>query len=165
MTQDYYNKIASSYNKLHGEEQINKAKLILKEFLKHKKKGLLLDIGGGTGISTELFTENFECVLIDPSEKLLEQGPPHIVKLLTSAETLPFSQNKFDLITSLTALHHTNMKQSLEEIKRVSKNGTLVAISFLKNSQKLEEFKKLFYKQYSNAREIEQEKDIIFFNF
>lgn len=160
----YYNETANSYNELHGEEQIAKAKIILNEIIKKKSKGILLDIGGGTGISTELFTENFDCILIDPSEELLNQAPPNILKILAKAEELPFSDKKFDIIISITSLHHTNLKQAIKEIKRVSKEDTLIAISFLKKSKKLEEFRKLFKENY-NSREIEESKDIIFFNF
>ncbi|MDP3916894.1 MAG: class I SAM-dependent methyltransferase [Nanoarchaeota archaeon] len=161
---DYYNKTALSYNELHREEQVAKAKIILNEILKKKSNGILLDIGGGTGISTEIFTKNFECVLVDPSERLLEQAPSNIVKILAEAEELPFTNKKFDVIISITALHHADLEKSLKEIKRVSKENTLVAITFLKKSKKLEEFRRLFKKIY-NSREIEESKDIIFFNF
>jgi ubiquinone/menaquinone biosynthesis C-methylase UbiE len=161
---DYYNKIAPSYNNLHGEEQIKKAKIILEEILKQKTKGILLDIGGGTGISTEIFMENFDCILLDPSEKLLELGNPSIEKILAEAEELPFADSKFDVIISLTALHHTDIKQAISEIKRISKEDTKIAISFLKKSSKLEEFRTLFQENFK-SREIEEDKDIIFFNF
>ncbi len=162
---DYYNQIAPSYNELHGEEQVKKADIILDEVLKLKQEGSLLDIGGGTGVSTEIFTKYFSCVLIDPSEDLLEQGSPNIEKILAGAEEIPFSDNKFDVIISLTALHHADLLQTIDEIKRVSKDNALVAISFLKKSSKLEEFRSLFKDHFKNYREIEEEKDIIFFNF
>ena len=161
---NYYDEISSSYNELHGEEQLNKAKIILNEVLKRKTKGILLDIGGGTGISTEPFTKNFDCILIDPSENLIEQGPSNIEKLLGEAEELPFSDNKFDIIISITSLHHTDLKQAIEEIIRVSKEDSIIAISFLKRSTKLEEFRKLFKENFINTIEIEEEKDIIFLN-
>jgi len=162
---EYYNNIAKTYNELHGEEQKKKAKIILKELLKQKQSGILLDIGGGTGVSTELFTENFECILIDPAENLLEQGAPQIVKILAEAEELPFSNNKFDVIISLTALHHTNIKEAIKEIKRVAKKDALIVISFLKTSTKLQQFRELLKEKFPITREIEEEKDIIFFNF
>ena len=161
---DYYNKIAPSYNDLHKEEQLKKAEIIKKEVLKKKTSGILLDIGGGTGISTEVFTENFECILIDPSEKLLELGPVNIEKILGQAEELPFGAQKFDVIISITALHHSDIKKALQEIKRVAKPDAIMVISFLKKSSKLEEFRKLFKEFYPNSREIEEEKDVILIN-
>ncbi len=161
---DYYNETAKNYNELHGEEQITKAHIIKKEILKKKSSGLLLDIGGGTSIATEMFLEYFECTLVDPSEELLDQAPESMVKILASAEELPFVDKKFDVIISLTALHHANIEEALKEIKRVAKSDALIAVSFLKASKKLEEFRKVFKEKYK-TREIEEVKDMIFFNF
>lgn len=161
---NYYDEISSSYNELHGDEQLKKAKIILNEVLKNKREGILLDIGGGTGISTEPFTNNFKCIIIDPSEALLEQGSQSIEKILGEAEELPFSDNKFDVIISITSLHHTDLKQAIHEIERVSKEDSIIAISFLKKSKRLKEFRRLFKKTFTNATEIEEEKDIIFLN-
>ena len=52
------------------------------------------------------------------------------------------------------------MEKALKEIKRVSKNNN-IAISFLKKSKKLEEFRKLLSKYYQ-YKEIEENKDAIF---
>ncbi len=158
---EYYNKIANSYNELYGKEQINKAKIILKEILKKKTSGNLLDIGGGTGISTKIFTNNFNCTLIDPANELTKQAQKNIKTIIGKSEELPFKENTFDIIISLTALHHTDLKQALNEIKRVSKEDSLIAISFLKKSKKLKGFKQLF----NPKREIEEDKDMIFLNF
>ena len=49
-----YDEIALSYNKLHKEEQLKKLKIISK-ILKVKKENFLLDLGAGTGISTNYF--------------------------------------------------------------------------------------------------------------
>ena len=46
---DYYSSIAKGYDELHKEEQLKKLQIIAKHI---KPKGLLLDIGAGTGIST-----------------------------------------------------------------------------------------------------------------
>ncbi len=162
---EYYNEIALTYNELHGEEQKKKARIILKELLKQKKSGMLLDIGGGTGIATELFIEAYDCILIDPSERLLDVGSYKMEKILAEAEQLPFADKKFDIIISLTALHHTKLEKALSELKRIAKQDVLIAISFLKKSKKLEKFRELFKKDFPKTREIEEDKDIIFFNF
>ena len=47
-----YNKIAKSYNELHKEEQIKKLEIIKKNI---KIIPPLLDVGCGTGISTNYF--------------------------------------------------------------------------------------------------------------
>jgi len=160
----YYDVVADSYDELYGEEQLEKAKIIKKEILKKINKGKLLDIGGGTGISTEIFMNKFKCYLIDPSEKLLEKVHEGINKKRGKAEEIPFNK-KFDVIISLTSLHHADLKEALEEIKRVSHNKTLVVVSFMKKSVKLDEFRMVFMKEYNNAREIKAVQDVIFLNF
>lgn len=149
----YYNQIAKSYNELHGKEQIQKAKLILKHI---KPKGKLLDIGAGTGIATKLFEPYCDCTALDPSQELLKQYTRK--KIIGKAESLPFKDKTFDTIISLTALHHTDLKQAIKEINRVAKNNGIIAISFLKKSKKLNQAKQLL----KNYKQIEQEKDLIF---
>lgn len=127
---EYYNTISKSYNELHGEEQIEKAKIILKYI---KPKGLLLDIGAGTGISTKLFEKYCDCIALDPSKKLLDQYKGK--KILGKAEKLPFPDNHFDAIISLTSLHHSNIKKALKEIERVAKPKAQIAITILKKSK------------------------------
>jgi len=162
--ESYYNGMAPGYNQLYGAEQKSKAKIMLKEIKKAKKKGLLLDIGGGTGIGTAVFTKYFDCIIIDPSEKLLEQGPADCAKILGTAEELPFAQKKFDVIISMTALHHTNIEESLDEIARVAKKDACIVLTYPKHATNLETFRKAFQKHFSKSREIEEEKDIIFLN-
>ena len=58
-----YNNIAKSYNELHGEEQIKKLDIIKKNI---KIISPLLDVGCGTGISTNYF--NVESVGVDNSK-------------------------------------------------------------------------------------------------
>lgn len=145
----YYNKIAAGYNELHKEEQIKKLELI-KKYLDFE--GLVLDIGAGTGISSE-FWKDAKVISLDPSFGMLKQSKCD--KVNAKAEELPFKNNIFDGIISLTALHHADLEKSLKEIKRVAKKDAKIALSFLKKSknkpEKLEGFKK-----------IEGYKDIIF---
>lgn len=144
----YYNEIAKGYNELHKEEQLNKIKII-KQCI--KPKGLLLDIGAGTGISTEPFEKECLCIALDPSIKMLKQYKG--LKVIAKAENLPFKDKVFDAIISVTALHHADIKQALKEIKRVSKNNAQIAITILKKSKARlpKEFKK-----------IDEEKDFIY---
>ncbi len=151
----YYNETAKGYNELHKEEQLKKVKII-KQHLK-KPYGKLLDIGAGTGISTKPFEKDSkEAIALDPSEELLKQYKGK--KVLAKAESLPFKDNTFDTIISITALHHSNLKQAIKEINRVAKPNAQIAISFLKRSKYLKEIQKLL-KDYN---QIEEDKDIIF---
>ena len=66
----YYNKIASGYNELHKEEQLKKLELI-KKYVDFT--GLVLDIGAGTGISSE-FWKNAEVISLEPAFEMLKQS-------------------------------------------------------------------------------------------
>ena len=84
----YYDSIAKGYNELHKEEQINKLDIIKKN-IRISKRTRLLDVGCGTGLSSE-----FDCfvVSIDPSIKLLKQNK-NDKKLLSVTEMLPLKNS------------------------------------------------------------------------
>ena len=77
---------------------------------------------------------------------------------MAKAEELPFKDNAFDSIVSLTALHHSDLEKAWTEIKRVSKQRAGIGISFFKRAKNLALAEKLF----SEFRVIDSEKDEIF---
>jgi len=140
-----YNDIAKSYDKLYGEEQIKKVKLIL-ENISIKKTDWLLDVGCGTGVSTSLF----ECnkIGIDPSEKLIFQAVKRIPAIIGKGEELPFNDGIFDIVVCITAIHNfEDYKKGISEMKRVCKEGGRIIITLLKKSEKFEEIKKAIEKE------------------
>ena len=154
---NYYNKISKGYNKLHKEEQLKKLNII-KNNIKIKKSDLLLDVGCGTGISSK-----FGCKVIgiDPSAELLKLNK-NKNKFLGNAEKLPFKSNVFDFVISVTAVHNfKDIERALKEIKRVGKNNFVFSI--LKRSNKFDEIKKSIKKHFKIEKEIEEDKDIIFY--
>jgi len=155
---DYCNSISRSYNKLYREEQLNKIRII-KNNLKLKKQDFLMDVGCGTGI----FAEEFNCVKVgvDPAINLLNQGK-NALYIQAYAENLPFKDNSFDVVISVTAIHNfKNIKRGLEEIKRVSRKN--VVLSILKKSAKINEIKDNIQKLFKITKTIEENQDIIFF--
>jgi len=148
----YYDKIAEGYDELHGEEQRKKLKIIKKHL---NPKGLILDIGAGTGISAEYFDN---IILLEPSEKMLKKAKGK--KVVGTAEKIPFPDGKFDAIISVTALHHTNIKKAIKEIKRVSKKNCKYAFSILKKSKNYKLIKEELKKNFK-LKEIDEEKDTI----
>lgn len=155
---NYYNSISRSYNKLHKEEQLSKIRLI-KDNLEIKKKDFLLDVGCGTGI----FADEFNCtkIGIDPSIEMLKQGK-NAFYIQAYAENLPFKDNSFDNVISVTAIHNfKNIRKGLEEIKRVSRKN--IALSILKRSAKINEIKNHIKKLFKITKTLEENKDIIFF--
>jgi len=150
-----YKHIAKSYNELHKEEQIRKLEIIKKNI---KIISPLLDVGCGTGISTNYF--NVESIGIDNSKEMIEQSKEGNL-IYGNAEKLPFPDKTFNTVISVTAFHNfKNMEEALLEIKRVSRNNN-IAISFLKKSSKLNKFINLL-KKYFKFKEVDCYNDVLF---
>lgn len=149
---EYYNQIAKGYNELYEEEQEKKLRIIKKHL---NVKGLVLDIGAGTGVATKYFKN---IILLDPSKEMLKRAKGK--KVVAKAEKLPFHDKTFDAVISVTSLHHTNIKKAVKEIRRVSKLNAKYAFTILKRSKNYlltkQELKKNF-----KLKEIDEEKDTL----
>jgi len=155
----HYDEISSGYDELHLDEQLKKCQLISEHFDPKNKK--ILDVGCGTGIATDFF----KCDTgVDPSEKQLEIAGkkfPHIQFIQASAEALPFDENEFDAVISLTAIQNfDDIEKGLSEIKRA---GNEFVLTFLKRSEKRQVIEEAIKRLFEIRKEIEEEKDIIFF--
>lgn len=158
-----YKDIASGYNELHGEEQKKKIALVMQN-LELDKNLLLLDIGTGTGLALEALKGKCRCIGIEPCKELIEQANPDIKEKITeaSAEKIPFGENKFDAVISITAIHNfDNAEKAITEIKRVAKPKAQIIITILKKAEKAEEIKRLLIRNFLFRKEAEEEKDII----
>jgi ubiquinone/menaquinone biosynthesis C-methylase UbiE len=146
--------IAKSYNELHGEEQVKKAKVIL-EHITVKKTDALLDVGCGTGIATVLFDcEKFE---IDSAAELVKQC---LFKAVVGrTEELPFPDKSFDIVLCMTAIHHCDVDRALLEMKRVAKRD--VVITVLKKLKNAQEIVGKVKRVFGDVKVIEEEKDVI----
>ncbi|MBT4823832.1 methyltransferase domain-containing protein [Candidatus Woesearchaeota archaeon] len=168
---DYYDEISEGYERLHHEEQSKKIKVI-KSLLKVKPFSKILDVGCGPYFGEWDVDENnnqiknLEIIGVDPSKKLLEiAAEKGIDTVNVGAENLPFPDNYFDYITSITAIQNfEDLEKGITEIKRVvnkeNKNSTVV-ITFLKNSPKKELILELLGKHFNIEKNIEEDKDII----
>ena len=153
----YYDTISPGYNELYEEEQIKKLKLI-KTKIKIKANSKLLDVGCGSGISSD-----FECfaVGIDPSMELLKINKSG-KKILGIAEALPFKDSSFDYVISITSLHNFfDIKKSIREMLRVGKN--YFVLSILKKSKDFNKIRKLINGDLRVYDVMEEEKDLVFF--
>ncbi|MDO8741210.1 MAG: class I SAM-dependent methyltransferase [Candidatus Woesearchaeota archaeon] len=159
---NYYDSISKGYEELHGEEQLNKIKII-KKFLKVRKTDKLLDVGCGTGLTTEPWP--CERYGIDPSRKLLfkaKQKNKEIDYELAPAEKIPYPDHFFDVVISITAIQNfKDIEKGLKEIKRVG-NKRFV-LSFLKKSPKKEMIECLIKKHFKVKKILEEDKESIYF--
>jgi len=139
------------YHNLRKEEQLNKTRIIFSE-LGDKKT---LDVGCGTGLSSSLFSD---VMGIDPQQELLDENKyPHVKG---NAENLPFGDDEFVNVISVTAIHNFNdIEKGLEEIKRVGKH---FGLSTLKRSAKMDEIDKLIHQIFKVKKIIMEGIDIIY---
>ena len=155
---NYYDEIASGYNELHGLEQRKKIALVRK-YVKPHKNDRLLDVGCGTGISTDF---NCNCVGVDTSEELLKiarEKFPEKEFIRAKAESLPFPDNYFDFVISLTAVQNfDDIEEAVKEIERVARDDAVIVISILRKSMKVTQLENLL----KGWLRIEESKDIMF---
>lgn len=155
----YYDTLSAGYDALYEEEQLKKFQALAKTI---HFRGRVLDVGAGTCVVARQLRKkkNIHCVSVDSSKKMLDKGTGE--RHVAPAEHLPFSDHTFDVVVSLTALHHCAIKKALQEIKRVAKPGAIIALSFLQQSKKISRFRILFYQIFSQRREVDLGKDILF---
>lgn len=155
---NFYKLIAKGYNELYGEEQEIKRRII-KQNLEIKNNDLLLDVGCGTG-------HDFTCSIIgiDPSIELLRQNNPldHISnKILARTENIPFKDNTFDKVISVTSMHNfDDIENGISEIKRVGKND--FAFSILKKTKNFDLIERKIKENFVIKKIIDGKKDWIF---
>ncbi len=92
----------------------------------------ILDLGCGTGIAAMPFASNgFPVTGVDPSEAMLAKARaaiPHAEFVQASAESLPFTGERFDVVISAQAFHWFDRLKAFGEIERVLRPGGIVAI-------------------------------------
>ncbi len=156
---NYYDNIAHGYWELYGKEQLKKIRLIL-DHIKLDKHDKVLDVGCGNGS----YLNMFDCDLtgIDPSENLIKQYEGKHKVMIGKAENIPFPDNTFDLVMSITAIQNfDNMRKGLYEIRRVGNNKFILTV--LKKAVDLDEMDLLIRGFFIIEKIIIEDKDYIFF--
>ena len=149
----YYDDIAPGYNELHGEEQRKKYRIIAQQ-LQLSRYAEVLDVGAGTGVGHDIIPS----LGIDPAPELIKQHP-NTESIVGIAEALPFPSGSFDAAICVTAIHHTDYKQAIAEMLRVSRGP--IAITLLKKSPKAQEILHYALRHLVPLQIIEEEKDYI----
>lgn len=168
----YYDSIASGYNELHKEEQMNKIKIIVRELKKrmnnnndNNNDNPLVDVGCGTGFSLDMFAEStgFSCFGVEPSSGMVKEYSGKQELLVSPAENLPFPDNFASVCVSITAIQNfDDISKGISEMIRITKEGAPIIISCLKKSSKLGEIAEILGDILIVEEAIEEEKDIIF---
>lgn len=94
----------------------------------------ILDVGAGTGRLTVMLRDHrAEVVALDVSEKMLEElhrKNKHIQTVVGDAESLPFPDNDFDIVTAaFLIVHLKNPTRFFDEVYRVLKPGGLFLVT------------------------------------
>jgi len=96
-----------------------------------RRKLAALDVGCGTGIVAELLQEKFaELYGVDSSQGMIdgarERGLPGVKFQINDSNRLPFQDQRFDLVYSMSLFHHIrpeSRREVVAEMRRVLKPG------------------------------------------
>jgi ubiquinone/menaquinone biosynthesis C-methylase UbiE len=126
-----YNEISSNYNrryKVHSMLGVNEA---LGNIVNTSRPKKILEIGCGTGQwLSELECYNAEKIGVDSSIGMLREAKKNSKKLnliCADANSLPFSEKRFDMIYCVNAIHHFKDKKEFinAAANLLEQNGTL----------------------------------------
>ncbi len=127
--QSLYNVTSNKYDKRHDNATTRHLRKREMEAMKKHVKGLVLDIGCGTGVYTDVADDY---VGIDTAKNMLEEArkKSNRVFVAASAEELPFGNETFDTaICMFTVLNLCDYKKAAREMRRVLKNGGFAVVS------------------------------------
>lgn len=124
---------------------------MLIEWLKPKKEWVALDIATGGGHVAKtiaphvdyVFATDLTVEMLENTSKHLQEQFKNIGYIVADAESLPFLENKFDIVTCRIAPHHfPNPDQFIAEVHRVlNSHGKFVLIdNVVSSNQKLGDF-------------------------
>ncbi|NWH04969.1 class I SAM-dependent methyltransferase [Desulfobacter latus] len=108
-----------------------------------KPESKVLDVGCGKGFLLYDFTQvlpGIDVTGIDISEYAIENAKQEVKPYLQQchAKSLPFEDNTFDLVVSITTLHNLychDFYDALKEIQRVSKKNSYICVESYRNEQ------------------------------
>jgi len=102
----------------------------------HCPPGATLDVGCGTGVLAERLAQaGYEMTGVDPSQGMLDvlaTRAPSVTAIQGSGTSLPFEDDRFELVLSVAAMHHIAepdaVRRTLHEMVRVTRPGGRVLV-------------------------------------
>lgn len=171
---EYYESMAPGYDALHGQEQLEKLKLVL-HFLEMdseldlKSTDIVFDVGCGTGLAATIISCKYTG--LDPAIGLLRiandqrkikfqnevqisnaQKPGQFLSknlgyIRGIAEALPIKSKKCSIVISVTAVHNfEDIDRGILELKRIT--GTRAIITVLKKSNNFHDIIKIIKRNF-----------------
>ena len=112
-----------------------------KEFYNLTKESKILDVGCAKGFMLHDFSElipGIQVQGIDISNYAIENSMPSVKDYVQVADArdLPFEDNSFDLVISITTVHNFDREEcikALQEIQRVSKKHAFITVDAYRN--------------------------------
>ena len=100
----------------------------------------VLEVGTGFGANLSILAEVFPdstIVTVDPELSAADRVPEGVHFVQATAENLPFRENSFDMVSTVTTMHHlTDVQKALEEFRRVLRcTGRLVIMDWTPDSK------------------------------
>jgi len=154
-------------------------KIALKKFLALiPQKASLIDIGGGFGRLAETYLAYCrDCLLVDPSQKLLAQAKaklqnyPSLRFKQGKAQNLPAADNCFDVALMVRVAHHLpQIQTAFREAFRVLKPGGFLILEFANKIHLKSVFKALLKRNFNYLlshlpANLSSQKKVLFFNY
>jgi ubiquinone/menaquinone biosynthesis C-methylase UbiE len=120
-----------------------------------KEKNTVWDCATGNGQAAVVLADHFKKVIAtDISAAQIEKATlkENIEYLVCPAESTPFEENTFDLVTVAQAYHWINWKEFKKEVVRVSKPGAVIAIwTYYRNNIGVKKIDEAVYSFYQNV--------------
>jgi ubiquinone/menaquinone biosynthesis C-methylase UbiE len=134
-----YDAAAHIYDHRYEREQTAKYNAALKG-LEKKEFGLVLDLGCGTGLLFSHIADRAQAIVgLDVSKKTLlrakrrARAPPNTHLVCADADSTPLKEHLFNHVFAMTLIQNSpNPVQTLNEVRRTSKDDAVIAVTGLK---------------------------------
>jgi demethylmenaquinone methyltransferase/2-methoxy-6-polyprenyl-1,4-benzoquinol methylase len=117
-----FSEIAPKYDRINALLSLGQDQNWRRTAIDQLPRGLVLDLGGGTGAANDAFGDR-EVVVLDPAAEMIGLNPLRL-RVVGAGEHLPFTDEVFDAVFSAYVFRNLDsVSATLEEIARVLRRG------------------------------------------